>query len=361
MANKPLKTIKFPGLPDIYTIESGLSDAQKESILACFRNVAWTTEEGQQLYQALYDSFYPDVRLASLSAVFTQGSRVIYPTDSLNSLKQYLVVTANYADSTSHAVTGYTLSGTLAVGTSTITVTYGGKTATFDVVVSEPKTYLVNFDFTESLVDKAGLMTPVLSHGTNATKDAQRTSAGLVFDEPEQKIYFGKINPIGKTFEFDVANFSFAGNESYHMRLLMFSNQESSGEYDAWGISPFMWRSTGLYSGYAFTGESTTSGARSWYPSGWNDLTDRNVINGKTIKIVFNSNESVSLYINDILIETKTGLYYNGDNRYYDSAQGKYYWRGCQHIQFGGVHNQQSSGDQCYNLTLSGFRVYENE
>lgn len=71
-----------------------------------------------------------------ISAVFTQGTATIYNTDSLDDLRQYLVVTATYSDSTSEAVIGYTLSGTLTEGTSTITVTYQGKTDTFNVIVS---------------------------------------------------------------------------------------------------------------------------------------------------------------------------------------------------------------------------------
>lgn len=74
--------------------------------------------------------------LTSISAVFTQGSAVIYDTDTLNTLKQYLTVTATYADSTTAVVTDYTLSGTLTEGTSTITVSYGGKTDTFSATVS---------------------------------------------------------------------------------------------------------------------------------------------------------------------------------------------------------------------------------
>ena len=74
--------------------------------------------------------------VASISAVFTQGSATIYDTDSLDTLKQYLTVTATYADSTTAVVTDYTLSGTLTAGTSTITVSYGGKTDTFSVTVS---------------------------------------------------------------------------------------------------------------------------------------------------------------------------------------------------------------------------------
>lgn len=76
--------------------------------------------------------------LSSISAVFTQGSNAVYDSDRLDSLKRYLAVTATYADGTTETLGGedYTLSGTLAVGTSTITAAYYGKTDTFTVTVS---------------------------------------------------------------------------------------------------------------------------------------------------------------------------------------------------------------------------------
>lgn len=74
--------------------------------------------------------------LVSIDAVFTQGSATIYDTDSLDTLKQYLTVTATYADSSTAVVSDYTLSGTLTAGTSTITASYGGKTDTFSVTVT---------------------------------------------------------------------------------------------------------------------------------------------------------------------------------------------------------------------------------
>lgn len=52
MANKPLKSIKFPGLPDTYIIE-GLSNEAKRALLACFEHVAWSTPNGGSYYQAL--------------------------------------------------------------------------------------------------------------------------------------------------------------------------------------------------------------------------------------------------------------------------------------------------------------------
>lgn len=75
---------------------------------------------------------------ASISAVFTQGDHTVYPDDDLDTLKPYLVVTATYSDSSTAVIpsTDYTLSGTLSAGTSTVTVTYAGATATFSVTVS---------------------------------------------------------------------------------------------------------------------------------------------------------------------------------------------------------------------------------
>lgn len=74
--------------------------------------------------------------LTGITAVYTQ-SGTVYDTDTLDSLRDDLVVTAYYDNSTTEIVTNYTLSGTLTVGTSMITVGYGGKTATFSVTVTE--------------------------------------------------------------------------------------------------------------------------------------------------------------------------------------------------------------------------------
>lgn len=77
--------------------------------------------------------------ITSISVVFNQGTNKIYDTDSLNDLKRYLIVTANYSDGGSATVpaTDYTLQGQLDVGVDTITVSYSGKTTTFTVTVSE--------------------------------------------------------------------------------------------------------------------------------------------------------------------------------------------------------------------------------
>lgn len=89
--------------------------------------------------------------LTSISAVYTQ-SGTVYDTDSLDSLKADLVVTATYSDSSTETVPSadYTLSGTLTVGTSTVTVSYMGITTTFNVTVTEaPTNYNMNYLFSD--------------------------------------------------------------------------------------------------------------------------------------------------------------------------------------------------------------------
>lgn len=113
--------------------------------------------------------------LVSISAVYTQ-SGTVYDTDSLDDLKDDLVVTATYSDSSTETITTYTLSGTLTVGTSTITVSYGGKTDTFNVAVSaepadpihtSPLT-LINASGTTGSWDAATGTGYVQSNGANA-------------------------------------------------------------------------------------------------------------------------------------------------------------------------------------------------
>ena len=119
---------------------TGLTDDIKQALLTIAEKVAYIDEDGQDYYDALYDALYPPADLVSISAVYTQ-SGVVYDTDTLDSLKTDLVVTAHMSDSTTRTVTAYTLSGTLEEGTSTITVSYGGKTTTFTVTVTQEPPY----------------------------------------------------------------------------------------------------------------------------------------------------------------------------------------------------------------------------
>lgn len=140
-----------------------LTPAIKAALLQLAEKVAYIDNQGQDYYQDLCDALYPLAELVSISAVFTQGQTVVYDTDSLDSLKSMLVVTATYEDSSTRTVpsSAYTLSGTLTVGTSTITASYGGKTDTFTVTVTEGTLYPLyngshSFNYDRSVVVTGG-------------------------------------------------------------------------------------------------------------------------------------------------------------------------------------------------------------
>lgn len=127
---------KAKGLKEKASAGAGLTDEVKQALLTIAQKVAYIDEHGQTYYDALYNALYPPAELVAISAVFAQGGNTVYDTDSLDSLKPYLTVTGVYDDGTSKTVTNYTLSGTLAEGSSTITVTASGKTAAFTVSVT---------------------------------------------------------------------------------------------------------------------------------------------------------------------------------------------------------------------------------
>ena len=152
-----------------------ISQATKSALLDIAAHVAYIDANGQSRYDAL-DASLNAKALLSITAVYTQ-SGTVYDTDSLDSLKDDLVVTAYYDDGTSEDVTATAeLSGTLSIGTSIITVTYQEMTTTFSVTVSEvPKDYevgelLYEWDFTQSLIDTVSGSEITL--GGNATQDA---------------------------------------------------------------------------------------------------------------------------------------------------------------------------------------------
>ena len=129
----------------------GLTEDVKQALLQLAQKVAYIDSGGATYYQDLYDAMYPPKELVSISAVFTQGQTVVYDTDSLDSLKSMLVVTGTYDDQSTETIpsTGYTLSGTLTPGTSTITVACDGKTTTFTVQVThQPGVYAVTNNLT---------------------------------------------------------------------------------------------------------------------------------------------------------------------------------------------------------------------
>ena len=127
----------------------------------------------------VFHAWATSINLVSISAVFEQGENVVYASDSLDSLKQYLTVTASYDNGTTAEINGYTLSGTLEEGTSTITVTYQGETATFNVTVTNDILYqLLNTTFTGDSSERVSTGIKLLSTDSDYTITIDMTRTG---------------------------------------------------------------------------------------------------------------------------------------------------------------------------------------
>ena len=113
----------------------GVSESVKVALLSCFEHVAWIDEYGQTYYDALetalYEGDYPRI-----TATFNPGINVIYTDDSLDTLKQYLVIKYKQTMDSQEVIiasSDYTLSGALHEGENIVRVSYSDLSTTFIV------------------------------------------------------------------------------------------------------------------------------------------------------------------------------------------------------------------------------------
>lgn len=289
---------------------SGLTEDVKVALLACFEKVAWIDEDGQDYYDALYNALYPPADLVSISAVFTQGSAVIYNTDSLDTLKQYLVVTAHMSDSSTQTVTGYTLSGTLTAGTSIITVSYGGKTTTFNVTVTDAtQGALYYWDLTESLTDKvqgvtlqtptyyvpnSGYVAPAI--GSNGAEFLASTAGGTPYALQATNVLAADRTIVIDLYSCDINNSS-TRNHRIFTTIVTSSYGSDTG---------LMYR--GGSSAWGFYNRSSSA----WQmPTGeW--VTDTDYFSGKQIKCYIDTDKYWNIYVDDVFL-FKTSNVVNSD------------------------------------------------
>lgn len=118
------------------TQNSGVPTEVKRAMDTLFSKMGVKDDAGYASTYAVIHEWATAVNLLSISAVFEQGNNIILDIDDLDSLRQYLTVTATYDDGTSTEISSYTLSGTLTEGTSYVTVTEEDKTASFAVIVT---------------------------------------------------------------------------------------------------------------------------------------------------------------------------------------------------------------------------------
>ena len=114
---------KFTGIPSQHT-----NNIQQIRAFALAR-LAWTDEYVSALTGE--SDGETEKTLNSISATYAGGD---VPVGTAVTDLTGIVVTATYSDGSTATVTGYTLSGQIAEGSNTVTVSYSGKTTTFAVV-----------------------------------------------------------------------------------------------------------------------------------------------------------------------------------------------------------------------------------
>lgn len=271
---------------------AGLTSDIKQALMTIVNHVIWDDDDptGQTYIDDLYDALYPPATLLGISAVYTQGETAVLSTDSLDVLKPNLVVTGSYDDSSTRTISGYTLSGTLTSPTATITVSYEGFTATFNVNVTYVDNSLYNWDFTQSLVDSKQSATATLA--SNATQDANGLSIGTSAATGLVKTIGINVGTIGQfTIEVDITSFKSTG--SGNLPLLYITGSSYSKN------TGIQWRKGNGY--WAIKDESEAY-------LNLTDLTDYTMFNGKTLKLQVDNDVSntYKLYCDNVLVAEKT-------------------------------------------------------
>lgn len=314
---------------DLAELEGGgITDEIKQALMDIVEHIGlWTDDHGQDYRDALYDALYPPAppkTVVSISAVYTQ-SGTVYVTDTLDSLKTDLVVTATYDDSTTGIVTAYTLSGTLEIGTSTITVSYSGKTTTFTVAVSEaPPTPLYQWEnLGSNLVDSIGGITAI----TNGTQNNEDEC--IDFTASNKYINFGEIYAWDRTYIIE-----FGTSDSKSPEHARFFGVDSDNAPDSGG-DVFAYRNG---QGLAFYvsgswGSNVVAGTTSEI---------RNMFGDSAMKVYIDSSGYAHVYKNGTLLGTSPRAFKT-------EATGLKVIIG------------SSSGDKLYNLQVKSMTVYSGE
>ena len=230
----------------------------KTALLQLAEKVAYIDGNGQSYYNELETALTHRV-LSSISAVYTQ-SGTVYDTDSLDSLKTDLVVTATYDDTSTAPVpsTDYTLSGTLTVGTSTITVSYKGKTTTFTVTVTRSALWVFTNGYTviQSVTGTTSGYTYRKSVAARACGHDPIVNNGYVFAVTDSSKYNLAVYGVANLEKHTLTSADSADGYGY----------ANSGSAPSWSnsgtsSSPYIWLALKKMDDTAFTAEELENGA----------------------------------------------------------------------------------------------------
>ncbi|MDE7162744.1 MAG: hypothetical protein K2O44_01520 [Clostridia bacterium] len=149
-------TVVYPStdldtLKDLITVTALYNNGTSQEITDYALSGEFTV--GERQFTVTYGGFTKTITvtvtaiaLDRIEAEFTQDGAV-YPSTGLDTLKDWLTVTAYYNDESEEVVSDYELSGTLTAGESKITVTYGGKDYVITVDVTAIELVRIEVEF----------------------------------------------------------------------------------------------------------------------------------------------------------------------------------------------------------------------
>ena len=374
--NDPLDFLK-----QYLTVVATYSDSTSSILAANAYILIGTLTEGTSAitvsYRSKTDTFNVTITAMppSLTATFTPGTHKVYPTDSLESLRNYLTVKIVEEGEPDDIVTEYTLTGDISsLGTRTITVTYENYSATFTVTVEANATgILYDWDFTESLTDKRQVTTALLATGeaweipgkSEGTTVPTRTSSGVVFDNAQQLVRLLSKDVdttsflLDKTIQVDFASYNpqVTVNSSYpEVRILSvgWDNSQSVRAFEL-GLRYQYWVNGNNSHGTPSDGSTTTFEGLTFATVPWNSgiyfdkiqaspAFTQSSISGHTLSVYIDSQGLWHVYIDTTLVGTSTNTVTNTAPIY--------------GLQIG-AGGRPAYGGILYNAIVTGARIYD--
>lgn len=219
----------------------------------------------------------------------------------------------------------------------------------------EPK-LIYKWDFTKGLTDLVANTDAVISSfavdsGASGTLPTLNND-GISLTGESQYIYLGEVNLLGKRIEIDVANFDFNGDTSKHIRFLMCANSNTITSTTR-GFGPLIWRAA---TGWAAYLKSQTYAVISSNSAGWSSGVYGNLSGSDSEVINFFSGKTVRV---DVGTEGQPTLYVNGEKI---GHAVRFVGNDTNHIYIGGAPTTSygaSGGNQCYNMRITGVRIYD--
>ena len=308
---------------------NAFSREAKLALLELLKYVAWVDDDGAAHISDLERSF--GFAAVEVEATYTQ-THAVYVGMPLSHLKLDLVVTRIYNSGVTEVIdpADYTLSGSLILGTRTITVDVDGVTDTFTVDVSASPTKLYDWDLSSSLTDSVAGQTAVLT-------GAVMGDTGIVYAARGDSTTLGHVLGYDRTVEIDVLHFDFKGDPNENIRFAM---------WGGWGGEQGLIKrhndSGGRNPGWSSYMERAWTSAP-FIPGTSDEVI--NCINRKTVGIYIDASGYISMYLNGVLQGTSSNYAKEATLTGTD-------------FQIGSTDQRVAYGGQMYDATISGVRIF---